>query len=143
MAIAGAADLLPDSQQAAVRPSVPLFVCRDVAGLGHQERHSRVHGACEAAQSKELADSKATAPLHGACGASAGEGVAPCFGGLGAGEAWRASRSPPRDLGAGADVAAQASQEKRGFDAICDAILLDRFRESAARSGAACRKSAA
>src|SRR5687767_11521109 len=59
------------------------------SGLGTpRPRHSRAHGACETAQSKELAESKATAPLHGACGASAGEGVAPCFGGLGAGEAW-------------------------------------------------------
>jgi len=88
MDIEGAADLLPDLQQAAVHPWVPLFVCRHVPGLGHRERHSRVHGACETARSKELAESKATAPLHGACGTSAGEGVAPCFGGLGAGEAW-------------------------------------------------------
>jgi hypothetical protein len=84
----GAANLLPDSQQAAVHLSVPLFVCRHVASLGHRERHSRVHGACETARSKELAESKATAPLRGAYGTSAGEGVAPCFGGLGAGEAW-------------------------------------------------------
>ena len=88
MDIEGAADLLPDSQQASVRRSVLLFVCRHVAGLGHRERYSRVHGACETARSEELTESKATAPLHGACSASAGEGVAPCFGGLGAGEAW-------------------------------------------------------
>lgn len=123
MDIEGAANLLPDSQQAAVHPSVPLFVCRHLAGLGHREvpqprARSLRNGAVERASRKQ-GDSSFARSLRHQRRRRRGSLLRGSRGGRGLG----ASQSPPRDLGAGADVATQASRKKRG----CDAISLDSF----------------
>jgi hypothetical protein len=59
------------------------------AGLGSKLIEQWISEAADLLADSQQAAVQATAPLYGACGTSAGEGVAPCFGGLGAGEAWR------------------------------------------------------